>query len=90
MFYFVYILYSKKDKRLYVGQTNNLEKRLERHNNGDVRATKTRVPLVLIWSETCPTRDSAQKREKFLKSLWGSREKRKILRQYLLDGRSSA
>lgn len=33
----VYILYSDKDKDLYVGQTRNLEERLKRHNNGYLR-----------------------------------------------------
>ena len=42
MDYFVYILYSNKDNRLYVGCTSDLEKRVKRHNSGDVTATKFR------------------------------------------------
>ena len=82
MFY-LYILYSKKDKKLYVGHTNNLEKRLKRHNSGLVLVTKNRIPLVLIYSELHKTRKEAMKREYFLKSLWGGREKKKILEKYL-------
>lgn len=82
MFY-LYILYSKKDKRLYVGHTNNIETRLKRHNYGLVLATKNRRPLVLIHTEAHKTRKEAVKREYFLKSLWGSREKKKILESYL-------
>jgi hypothetical protein len=35
-FYFTYVLRSKLDNNLYVGWTNNLEKRVRRHNNGQV------------------------------------------------------
>lgn len=82
MFY-LYILYSKKDKKLYVGQTNNLKARLGRHSSGKVLATKSRRPLVLIHDEFYKTRSEAFKREQFLKSLWGGREKGKILKKYL-------
>lgn len=79
----LYILYSKKDKNLYVGHTNNLEERLSRHNFGKVLVTKNRRPLVLIHGEVYKTRKEAVKREYFLKSLWGGREKKKILKNYL-------
>lgn len=82
MFYTVYILYSKKDKKLYVGCTKNLEDRLNRHNKGTVLATKYRRPLVLIHKEELPKSEAFQ-RERFLKSLWGAREKDKIRRKYL-------
>jgi putative endonuclease len=83
MFYFIYILYSKKDKKLYVGCTNNLEKRFERHNSGRVTATKYRRPLELIHSEKFENKADAFNRERFLKSLWGSREKKKIKDNFL-------
>ncbi len=80
--YFVYILYSTNDDKLYVGCTSNLEKRLERHNSGYVQATRHRAPLVLIHSEIFQNKTSAFSRERFLKSLWGSREKKNILKKY--------
>ncbi len=82
MFYF-YILYSKKDKKLYVGHTNNLKNRLGRHNYGLILSTRNRRPLVLIHKEIYKARKEAIKRELFLKSLWGGREKKKILNNYL-------
>ncbi|MDO8514252.1 MAG: GIY-YIG nuclease family protein [bacterium] len=85
MVYAVYILYSQKDKRLYVGCTSNLKERLRRHQAGQVQATKLRRPLVLIREESSENKTDAFKRERFLKSLWGSREKKKILKRYL-DG----
>ena len=81
--YFVYILFSKKDGELYVGQTNNLERRIVRHNAGSVSATKFRRPLICIYSESFATRGDAMKRELFFKSLWGARTKKKILKEYL-------
>lgn len=68
MFY-VYILYSHKDKKLYVGQTNNLDERIKRHTNGHVEATRHRLPITCIHSETFNSRAEAMAREHYLKSL---------------------
>ena len=83
MFYFVYILHSLKDNRLYVGCTSDLEKRLKRHNLGQMKATSNRRPLKLFHSERFEDKAEAFNRERFLKSLWGAREKRKILKGFL-------
>ncbi len=80
--YTVYILYSKKDKNLYVGCTLDVEKRVIHHNKGNVLSTRERRPLVLIHSEK-HVKDDAFQRERFLKSLWGAREKNKIKQRYL-------
>jgi putative endonuclease len=73
MLYFVYILKSLKDFKFYIGQTNNLEDRLKRHNDGKVKATRHRRPLKLFYSETYNSRAEAMKREKYLKSLKSSK-----------------
>jgi len=86
--YFLYILFSKKDNNLYIGQTNNLEKRLKEHKLGSVKSTKNRRPLVLIKKEVFNSRSSAIKRERFLKSLYGYKEKTKILKEFLSNGSS--
>lgn len=83
MSFWVYILYSEKDTELYVGQTNNLKNRLHCHNTRQVKSTKNRTPLVCIHNEEHATRSEAMEREKFLKSLWGAREKKKIKQEYL-------
>ncbi len=80
--YFVYILYSLKDKKLYVGCTTNTDNRLQRHNKGHVRSTANRRPLELIHSEEFENKAEAFNRERFLKSLWGARTKKKILEKY--------
>jgi len=44
MEYVVYILYSEKRLRYYVGQTHNIEERFKRQNNGFVPSTKVESP----------------------------------------------
>ena len=66
--YFVYILQSVHDKRRYIGQTDNLERRLIEHNTGRSPYTKGRGPWVLIYWEEFETRTEAIIREHFLKS----------------------
>jgi predicted GIY-YIG superfamily endonuclease len=83
--YCVYILYSQRDSHLYVGCTSNLARRIKRHQNGEVQATKLRRPLILIHTEVGLEKSVAFQRERFLKSLLGVREKKKILQRYL-DG----
>ena len=51
MFNYVYVLFSLKDRNLYIGRTNDIFKRLEKHNNGLVIATKSRRPLKLVHLE---------------------------------------
>ena len=85
MFYTVYILYSKKDNKLYVGCTKDIKARLARHKAGYVQATKYRLPIELIRTEKFENKGEAFNRERFLKSLWGAREKKKILQKFLND-----
>jgi len=72
-----------KDKKLYVGHTDNLEKRLNEHNDGKVISTQKRRPLILLHNERFLTRSLAMRREKFLKSLYGARFKQKLVKNYL-------
>lgn len=83
MNYYVYILYSHRNKNLYVGCTSNLNKRLEKHNNGHVQSTKNRRPLSLIYQEEYSDKGEAFNRERFLKSLWSGRFKKKVLEDFL-------
>ncbi len=82
MSYFVYILLSQKDNKLYVGCTCDLEQRLLDHNSGKVYATKLRRPLVRIYHEEFQDKGDAFNRERFLKTLWSARFKKKILDEY--------
>jgi len=67
MSYKVYLLHSLKDKKYYIGQTENIERRLLRHNRGFNRSTKMRRPFILIGYEKYTTRSEARWREYQLK-----------------------
>ena len=82
MDYFVYILKSTVFDRYYIGQTNNLQKRLKRHNFGDVFSTKPYRPWMMIYSEQYHSRSEAMKREEFLKSPDGWSELQAIKKKF--------
>ena len=71
--YFVYILQSKKDNKLYIGYTEDLKNRYSLHTNGKVLSTKSRRPLELVYYEAYKNQLDAKKREVFLKSGSGHR-----------------
>ncbi len=77
--YFVYVLWFPKDGTKYIGQTNNLLRRVKQHLDGKVEYTKSRRPFKLIYVEKFLTREEAVKREKYLKSRSGRRYLDKIL-----------
>ncbi|MDQ5970881.1 MAG: putative endonuclease [Patescibacteria group bacterium] len=65
--HYVYILFSKKDKKLYIGSTSRLKKRKNEHDLGLVKSTCNRRPLILIYYEVYNNKVDAEKREKYLK-----------------------
>ena len=71
MFY-VYVLYSKKDKKLYIGYTSNLKRRFEEHNRGENTSTKYRAPFKLLYYEAYLSTKDAEVREKKLKHFQNS------------------
>lgn len=66
--YYVYILKSLKDKRIYTGYSSDLKKRFNQHKLGEVKSTQNRRPLKLIYYEAYLDKKDAQEREKYLKS----------------------
>jgi putative endonuclease len=51
MNFYTYIIYSKKRDRYYTGSCSNLEKRLQRHNDGATPSTKPRRPSLIFQHE---------------------------------------
>ena len=80
--YYVYILQSEKDRKLYVGCTGDLKKRIELHNSGKVLSTKFRKPFSLIHYEAYINKSDAFKREKFFKTGWGRNYIKRVLENY--------
>jgi putative endonuclease len=82
--YYVYVLFSYKDKKFYVGFTGDLKNRFFQHQRGEVISTKFRRPLALIHYEYFIDKQDAQAREVFLKSGFGRDQLRKALKRTLV------
>ena len=78
--YYVYILQSEVDGSFYTGFTENLEKRVVQHNNGESAYTSRKMPWKLVYFEEMNSKTEAIKRERFLKA-----QKNKIFYQRLIN-----
>ncbi len=67
MFY-VYVLRSVPSGRFYIGSTENIENRLNEHNNGEVKATRSYRPWNIVYTESFVTRSEAYRRERQIKN----------------------
>ena len=74
-----YVLKSLKNGRHYTGSTNNLERRLYEHNQGQTKYTSLTAPFELVYKEEYNTKLAASRRERFLKTGKG----RELLRQIM-------
>ena len=78
----VYILQSKRNKRYYIGSTNNLKRRFIDHEKGKVIATKFIRPLEFKVFIECVTTEEAKKSEYRLKRY----KSRKIIEKVIESG----
>lgn len=76
--YFVYILLSSKDNKTYTGYTNNIVRRLQEHNSGNVKATMYRTPFKVLHLEEFETEKEAKHRELWWKSSTGRKKLKEI------------
>ena len=67
--FYVYILHSEIHGRFYIGQTEDMEQRVNRHNNGYEKATSPYVPWMVQCVLEKATRSEAVKLERKLKNL---------------------
>ncbi len=81
-YFYIYILQSKNDKQLYIGFTNNLQNRLKQHNAGEVKSTRPRKPLDLIFFEAYTNKYDALRREKYFKTTKGKTTVKTMLKEY--------
>lgn len=70
---YFYILESQRNKSYYIGNCDDIKRRVETHNRGDVNSTKRYIPWKLIYYKKYETLKDARKREKQVKS-WKSRK----------------
>ena len=80
---YVYVLQSKKDGKWYTGCTDDLRKRFNEHNKGQVLSTKGRGPFEIIYVEGSLNSGDAFAREKYLKSGMGKRYLKNRLKRFL-------
>jgi putative endonuclease len=64
--YYVYVLRNPHGQ-LYVGSTDNLDRRIQQHQQGEARWTRHRGPWTLVSSEVFLSRAEAMRRERHLK-----------------------
>ncbi len=64
----VYVLLSSKTGRRYIGSCENVEERIRRHNAGYSKATRPRIPWILMHSETFPSRTEAVRKGRYYKT----------------------
>jgi putative endonuclease len=81
--YYVYVIESEKDGRYYIGQTDNLEARIERHNKKRNLSTKAYVPWRLKRWKELETRSEAMKTEARLKA----NKNRDNLKKYVTENK---
>ena len=77
----VYVLYSVKYDKIYIGFTSNLIERMRSHNELGKGYTKRFRPWVIAFTEELEEKKQALNREKFLKSAIG----RKFIWEYIRD-----
>ena len=66
--YYVYLIKSVRQNKIYVGYTNDLRRRLNEHNTKQGgKYTKNKGPFELIYYEAYKSRKDAERREDALK-----------------------
>ena len=87
MFFYVYLLESKLNRRLYIGSTRNLIRRVKEHNLGLNTSTKPYKPWRLIYYEASLNQNDAKRREKYFKTTQGRRLLKRRVKEYLYSQR---
>ena len=81
-FYYVYVLHNRKNAFLYVGYSEDVFKRVDAHNRGESKSTKSYIPLELIHYEAYRNMKDAKRREKYLKTNKGRTTLITMLKEY--------
>ena len=66
--FIVYILFSQKLDKFYIGYTNNLERRLLEHNRNKGKFTDNGIPWQLVYKQSYASKSEAMAREKEIKA----------------------
>jgi len=82
-FFYIYILLGLKDKKFYIGTTNDIKRRLLEHKQGKNISTSKRLPIRLIYFEAHLSEEDAKRRERYFKTTKGKTTLRAILKESL-------
>lgn len=85
VFFYTYVLQSRKDGEHCIGYSENLRRRLEEHRSNKSFATQYRLPVDLIYYEACLHQADAKHSEKYLKSTAGRRFLAKRFKHFNAD-----
>jgi putative endonuclease len=77
--FFVYILQSRSSSRFYIGHTDNILDRFNRHRAGRSKSTRGRGPWWMPYYEVHATRSDAATRERQLKGWKSAAAIRKLI-----------
>jgi len=84
--WYVYVIKSLKNERLYVGSTNDIKRRLKEHNDGvGGKYTKDNRPFKLVFYEAFLNKKDAMKDELFFKTGYGREVLKTKLKNYLQE-----
>ena len=81
--YYFYILQSLKNKKLYIGQTSDLKRRLIEHNSGKNFSTKPNIPYELIFYSGFKNKEDVANCEQYFKTTAGWKRIKKMLENTL-------
>ncbi|MDO8474457.1 MAG: GIY-YIG nuclease family protein [bacterium] len=81
--YYFYILRSKRNRKLYLGQTADLKARIKSHNAGENKATKPNIPYELIFYSAFNNEGDAINSEQYFKTTAGWKRLSKMLENTL-------
>lgn len=68
----LYILKSQSSNKLYIGVTNNLQRRFREHNSGESKSTAAHKPWQIVYCEVYRSKLDALERERKLKQFKNS------------------
>ena len=80
----VYVLYSLKDHKFYIGYTSNFTRRMKEPAEGKSKSTKCRRPFVCVFYEYYLSKSDELRREQYFKITAGKRVLRLMLQESLM------
>ena len=82
---YMYILFSEKLNKFYIGACIDMDRRMREHNIGHSKFTSTGMPWQLMYTEEFETLQEAKQREKKIKEM----KSRKYIENLISSGRAS-